>query len=366
VTRTIRLRFRRAADTSLIQIRPGGLAGLGRFVARAARPARVVLVTDARVDALYGGPAARSLRAAGLRVTVARIPRGERAKRTEHLERLWGAFARAGLTRADAVVALGGGVVGDLAGFAAATWLRGIAWVGVPTTLLAQVDSSVGGKTAIDLASGKNLAGAFHQPRAVLVDPEVLATLPVRERRAGLAEVVKTGMAVDAALFRWIEAHLAALAAGEPAALAHAVRAAIRAKTRIVLRDEREAGPRTALNFGHTAGHAIEAALGYRGLRHGEAVAIGMLIAAELSVREAGLAPESRDRLVRTLDALRLPRRMPALTIAALEDAMRVDKKRGARGTRWVLTPRVGHASLPRLMSGRLVRSVLIGAGARR
>lgn len=344
----------------------GGLAGLGPLVARTLAPARVMVVTDARVHGLYGRAVLRALRRAGLRATVVRVPRGERAKRPRHLERLWTAFARAGIERTDAVVALGGGVVGDLAGFAAATWLRGVAWVCVPTTLLAQVDSSVGGKTAIDLERGKNLAGAFHQPRAVLIDPEVLATLPARERRAGLAEVVKTGMAVDAALFRWTENHLEALAAGDPAALAQAVRASVRAKARVVMRDEREAGPRTALNFGHTAGHAIEAALGYRTLRHGEAVAIGMRIAGALSVRAAGLDPSACARLDAVLDALGLPLRMPPIRVAALERAMHADKKRAGGATRWVLTPRVGHASLPRLMNGRLVRSVLIGAGARR
>src|SRR5262249_19370122 len=160
-------------------------------------------------------------------------------------------------------------VVGDLAGFAAATWLRGVPWVSVPTTLLAQVDSGVGGKTAVDLPAGKNLVGAFHQPAGGLIDAGMLGTLPARQVRAGLAEVVKMGMAVDASLFRWCERNRAALARGDRAALAGAAERAVRAKARVVQRDEREAGPRTALNFGHTLGHALEAALGYRGLLHG-------------------------------------------------------------------------------------------------
>jgi 3-dehydroquinate synthase len=366
VPRLLNLRFRDRAASSIVRIETGGLDRLGTLVRRRVGPRRVLLVTDARVGALYGARARRSLVRAGVETHALRVPRGEAAKQPAQLARVWNACAAAGLGRGDAVVALGGGAVGDLAGFAAATWLRGVAWVCVPTTVLAQVDSSVGGKTAVDLAAGKNLAGAFHQPALVLVDPATLATLPARERRAGLAEVVKTGMAVDATLFRWIEARLSALAAGETRALAGAIERAVRAKARIVQRDEREAGLRTALNFGHTAGHAIEAALGYRRMRHGEAVAIGMRIAAALSVRAAGLRDAERARLDAVLDALRLPGRMPPLPLFALEKAMRMDKKRGTAGVRWVLTTRIGHASLPRLMTGGLVRSVLIEAGARR
>jgi 3-dehydroquinate synthase len=366
VPRLLNLRFRGRAASSIVRIETGGLDRLGTLVGRKLAPRRALLVTDARVGALYGTRVRRSLARAGIETEILRVPRGEAAKQPGQLARVWDACAGSGLGRGDAVVALGGGAVGDLAGFAAATWLRGVTWICVPTTVLAQVDSSVGGKTAVDLAAGKNLAGAFHQPALVLIDPATLATLPARERRAGLAEVVKTGMAVDVALFRWIEARLAALAAGEPSALTGAIERTVKAKARIVQHDEREAGPRTALNFGHTAGHAIEAALGYRRMRHGEAVAVGMRIAAALSVREAGLRDADRARLDAVLDALRLPGRMPPIPLAALEKAMRMDKKRGATGIRWVLTPRIGHASLPRLMTGRLVRSVLIEAGARR
>jgi len=306
------------------------------------------------------------LKRAGLDATTAVVPAGERSKRPEILSRLWRVCAAAGLERGDCVVALGGGVVGDLGGFAAATWLRGVAWVGVPTSLLAQVDSSVGGKTGIDLAAGKNLVGAFHQPAGVLVDSDLLQTLPVRERRAGLAEVVKVAMATDASMFRWMEREVRGLSEGRRDSLAEAVRRAIHAKLRVVRGDEREreGGRRTALNYGHTLGHALEAARGYRGVRHGEAVAIGMRVASALSVRLVALAPGERARLVALLDALRLPRRMPPTPLAALLEAMAHDKKRGASGTRWVLTPRVGHASVPRLISGRLVQAALREAGA--
>jgi 3-dehydroquinate synthase len=328
---------------------------------------RVALVTDARVGALYGEPARRALRRAGLAVTVLRVPRGERAKQSAELAKLWRALAAAGIGRHDVVVALGGGAVGDLAGFAAATWLRGVAWIGVPSTLLAQVDSSVGGKTAIDLPAGKNLVGSFHQPRGVLVDPALLDTLPARQLRAGLAEIVKVGMATDASLFRWLERESGRLAASEGAALELAVRKAIRAKARVVTRDEREreGGARTALNFGHTLGHAIEAALGFRGPLHGEAVAIGMRAAARISVAAAGLPLGSCARLDALLDELGLPRRLPRVPLARLVVMLARDKKRDASNVRWVLTPEIGRASVPRSISSRLMRAALLEAGAR-
>lgn len=361
------LRFAPGDIRSELHFQPGGLDRLGSLVARCTRAGRVFVVTDRRVNVLHAARAERSLRRAGLTVAKHVVPVGERSKSPRELARLWSALARAGVGRSDAVVALGGGVVGDLAGFAAASWLRGVAWVGVPTTLLAQVDSSVGGKTAVDLAEGKNLVGAFHQPSAVLLDADVLATLPVRHRRAGLAEVVKTGWAVDARLFRWIESHAAALARGERDALAEAVRRSALAKARVVMADEREreGGGRTALNFGHTLGHAIEAVLGYRRLLHGEAVAIGMRAAGELSVRQAGLDPAALARMNALLDAFDLPARIPALRLNALLDAIQNDKKRGPTGVRWVLTTHMGDASVPRVVSRSFVRAVLLAAGAR-
>ncbi|MBI1796641.1 MAG: 3-dehydroquinate synthase [Candidatus Eisenbacteria bacterium] len=361
---TIRVRYSAAPGASRIVIARGALDRLGPLV-RATGVARAAMIADPHVVRLHGGRALRSLRRAGIAADLVLVPRGERAKQAGVLARVWDRLAALGLGRRDAIVALGGGSVGDLAGFAAATWLRGVAWIGVPTTLLAQVDSSVGGKTAIDLAAGKNLVGAFHQPALVVADPEVLATLPARQRRAGLAEVVKMGFAVDAALFRWCERHAAALSAGTPRALAEAVRRAVAAKAKIVRDDEREreGGARTALNFGHTLGHAIEAALGYARIAHGEAVAIGMRAAARLSVAEAGLAERDRARLETLLDRLHLPRRMPPVAIARLENAMRHDKKR-ARGVRWVLTPRIGHASVPRPIDRRRMRAAMLEVGA--
>ena len=358
-------------ERSRIHIGRGSLAALGRLARRESGALRVAVVSDARVAALYGRAALGALRRAGIDGRLVIVPRGERAKQPAALARLWSRLADLRLGRRDAIVALGGGSVGDLAGFAAATWLRGVDWIGVPTTLLAQVDSSVGGKTGIDLDAGKNLAGAFHQPALVIADPDTLRTLPARQRRAGLAEVVKVAFATDARLFRRLERDAARLRAGDPAATLAAIRAAVRAKARIVQADEREreGGVRTALNFGHTLGHAIEAALGYRRLLHGEAVAIGMRAAARLSVRVARLPAAECVRLEALLDRLGLPRTMPPLRTARLHAAMRLDKKRDkkrANVTRWVLTPRMGHASVPRPIDRRLIQAAMLEVGARR
>jgi len=365
--RAITIRYPGRGVASRFVVEPGGLDRLGASL-RAFRGRRAIVVSEPRVAALYSGRALASLARGGIEAALVCVPNGERAKTARHLGRLWDEFARCGLGRTGVVIALGGGAVGDLAGFAAATWLRGVEWVVVPTSLLAQVDSSVGGKTALDLVAGKNLAGAFHQPAAVIADPTVLATLPSRHLRAGLAEVVKMGMAVDAGLFRIVERDAAALLARDPAALAEAVERSVRAKARITRGDEREreGGARTALNLGHTLGHALEASLGYRGLLHGEAVAIGLRVAARLSVECAGLATSARARQDALLDRLGLPERVPGLSIATLVDAMRHDKKGRNGKIRWVLTPRIGHASVPRLIPSRRVEAALLDAGARR
>jgi 3-dehydroquinate synthase len=359
------IRYPASTVRSHVHVARGSLDRLGGLARRAVPSARAVVISDARVASLYGARALRSLRRAGFATDLVTVPRGEAAKQPAVLVRLWNRLVTLGVGRRDLLVALGGGSVGDVAGFAAATWLRGVPWAVVPTTLLAQVDSSVGGKTGVDLAMGKNLVGAFHQPALVVADPGTLASLPPRQLRSGLAEVVKMGMAVDAKLFRWVEAHAPSLAAGDPAALAAAVRSSIAAKARVVSGDEREreGGRRTALNFGHTLGHAIEAAHRYRGVTHGEAIAIGMRAAASLSVRLAGLPERDRGRLEALLDRLRLPRRMPATEAALLFAAMRHDKKRAGE-VRWVLTPHMGHASVPRPIDRRFVLSAMLEVGA--
>ena len=246
--------------------------------------------------------------------------------------------------RSTTMIALGGGVVGDLAGFAAAIYQRGMPFVQVPTTLLAQVDSSVGGKTAVNHPLGKNMIGAFWQPRAVLIDTACLRTLPERELAAGIAEVVKTAAIRDEGFFAWLEREMEPLAAREPDALAHAILASCRIKADVVAADERETGERALLNFGHTFGHAIETAAGYGTWLHGEAVAAGMVLASRLSTRVCGLPAADAERLVALLARARLPLAPPAMPLARWLDLMGRDKKVEAGRLRFVLLEALGRA----------------------
>jgi len=311
---------------------------------------RAVIVTDRTVADLHLAALARSLDDADIAHHAIILPPGEETKDFVHFASLTDEILARGIERRTMLVALGGGVVGDLAGFAAATLLRGIDFVQVPTTLLAQVDSSVGGKTGIDTRHGKNLIGAFHQPRLVLADGDALATLPARELAAGYAEIVKYGLIRDAAFFAWLEANGAMLLAGDAAARRHAVVASCRAKAAVVAADERESGERELLNLGHTFGHALEAATGFGSvLLHGEAVAIGMVLAFEFVMR-GGLCPAAdTERLRRHLAASGLPTAIPKpngrpLAAESLLAAMGKDKKvRGGRIT-LVLPRRIGEA----------------------
>jgi 3-dehydroquinate synthase len=314
---------------------------------RAGSPAAVV--TDPVVGAFYRDRlmAALAKGAPGLRVAWIEVPAGEGAKRLSELERLYHQFAGVPLDRRSVVVAFGGGVVGDLAGFAAATYLRGIDLIQVPTTLLAQVDASVGGKTGIDLPEGKNLVGAFHQPRRVIADLETLQTLPAAQLRAGLAEVIKYGVIADPSLLDILEAQREPILAGEPAALEELVVRSCRIKAEVVAGDERETGRRAILNFGHTIGHALEAATGYGEYLHGEAVAIGMVAAARLSCRLAGLPAGEARRLEELMRAYGLPSapRKPVAPERLLEAARR-DKKARAGDVHFVLANRLGEVDL--------------------
>ena len=275
------------------------------------------------------------------------IEDGEQHKTFENAGRVLDALARLGANRDATLIALGGGVIGDLGGFAAACWMRGIDFVQMPTTLLAMVDSSVGGKTGVNLAAGKNLVGAFHQPRAVVIDTSTLATLPEREFLAGLAEVVKYGAIGDAAFFAWLETHADALLVRDATALEAAIASSCRHKAGVVARDERELGERALLNFGHTFGHALEVEAGYGEILHGEAVAIGMLLAARLSSRLGLAAAADAERLQALLQRLKLPTRIPpGLQPRRLLERMRLDKKSVSGQLRLVLWRGIGQAEV--------------------
>ena len=306
---------------------------------------RAAVVTCGPVAALHLAPLAAGLREAGLQVHDVVVPDGEEAKTLETLAAVYHRFAAMGLGRDDVVVALGGGVVGDLAGFAAATWHRGVAVVQVPTTLLAQVDAAIGGKTAVNLPEGKNLVGAFHQPLGVVVDIAVLATLPVRERVSGLGEVAKYGFIADPAVLTLLEQQPHAAVRGDVDLLGEVVRRGIAVKARVVAADEREAVDRALLNYGHTVGHAIEALTGYGAYRHGEAVALGMVAAARLGERlgvsEVGLA----GRTTALLGPLGLPTGGLQLDPATVWALLTRDKK-ARDGVRFVLCRSPGDAVL--------------------
>jgi len=304
------------------------------------------IVTNATVGPLYADALERTLVQAGARTLRIVLPDGESHKDWQTLDRIFAALLETRADRGTVLVALGGGVAGDMAGFAAATYQRGIVHLQVPTTLLAQVDSSVGGKTAINHPLGKNMIGAFHQPVAVVADTATLATLPPRELAAGLAEVAKYGAIHDLAFLEWIEAHAGALVARDAAALAHVIQRSCEIKAEIVAADERESGARALLNFGHTFGHAIESAEGYGTWLHGEAVAAGMAMAARFSSRLGRLPAPDAERLIALLEALGLPVQPPRIAPEVWLRYMGRDKKNEAGRITLILLDALGRAAI--------------------
>lgn len=281
-----------------VHIGQGVLSTLAQETVRlAGKVSRVFLVTSPDIDRLWSAPIRQGFAAQGLQVETLHVPVGEQQKRLGTLERLCEELASHGADRDSLLIALGGGVIGDLTGFLAAVYMRGIRFVQVPTTLLAQVDSSVGGKTGVNLAAGKNLVGSFYHPLAVFADIDTLATLPQRELRAGLQESVKAGVIRDPALFDYMEANEERILSGDAEALLHVVEASVRMKAEVVGEDEREHGLRMILNFGHTVGHAIEAATGYKALLHGEAIGWGMVAAVRLAQARGVLPNEDAERI---------------------------------------------------------------------
>lgn len=338
-----RVRVALAARSYSVTISPRGADLVARTLARLQR--RWVVVTDRQVAGCVWREIERALARRGIDAPPPLlVPAGEQAKSLATLERVVTAMLRRGLDRESVVIALGGGSVSDLAGFAAATYMRGIDWIAVPTTLLAMVDASIGGKTAVDVDATKNIVGAFHQPIAVLAGTDFLRTLPARERRSGMGEVVKYAMIADRNLFALLEKSRTSWKKPRPTADAHLVRRCVRIKSRYVAADERESGARAALNFGHTLGHVLERRGGWT---HGEAVALGMLAACDLAVELKIASPEVRARLKCLLDGLGLPtqvQRVPAP--AVVRRLLRRDKKARDGAPRFVLTPAIGTVSV--------------------
>jgi len=320
----------------------GALATVGTELAKRGVGRKVVLVSDAAIARLHAEPVVRGLGQAGFDIAQVSVPGGEQAKRLDVVSDLWDRLLDTGCDRTSTVVALGGGAVGDVAGFAAATYMRGMNLVQVPTTLLAQVDASIGGKTAIDHPRGKNLIGAFHQPRIVIVDPATLTTLPQREFRSGLAEVIKHGIVLDAAYFADLETSIPALLERDLATLERVVAGSCRLKAGVVERDEQEAELRWVLNYGHTVGHALEAATGFRRWAHGEAISLGIAAEARLAERLGIGSPATTERQMRLLSAVGLPVYGLQVDPATVVEAMSRDKKSRDGRVPFVLAPEIG------------------------
>ncbi|GER81474.1 hypothetical protein KTAU_01130 [Thermogemmatispora aurantia] len=346
----------------------GGLGRLPAYLARLELPRRVFLLSDQHVYDLYGPPLLRTLRRAGWSASSYVLPAGEASKSLQQLSAIYDWLVEQRAERREALLALGGGVVGDLVGFAAATYLRGVPLVQLPTSLLAQVDAAIGGKTGINHPRGKNLIGAFYQPRLVLADPATLLTLPERERTEGWAEVVKYGMILDAELFTLLETHAAALRdfSLPPASLlAQIIARCIALKAAVIEEDEREQGRRAILNYGHTLGHALENVTGYGEWLHGEAVALGMVAAAELACQAGFLAREEAERQRALLAALGLPTAYHGKPqTEALLAAIRLDKKVAQKQVRWIMPRRIGEVfqtTLPDELVSKVVYSLFGG-----
>jgi len=323
----------------------------------------IYIVTNTTVAPLYTARLTKTLETFGKVVRTITLPDGESYKDWKNLQLIFDDLLKFGADRQTMLVALGGGVIGDMTGFAAASFMRGIRFIQVPTTLLAQVDSSVGGKTGINHPLGKNMIGAFHQPVAVIADLNTLKTLPSRELSAGLAEVVKHGAIADAQFLDWIEANAAALLACDTTALGHAVLRSCEIKSAVVSADEREGGIRATLNFGHTFGHAIEAGLGYGEWLHGEAVGCGMVMGADLSHRLNHISKPELERLTRIIQSMNLPIVPPKFGAARYMELMQVDKKTEGGQIRYVVLEKIGRAQI-QSVADTLVLETLTSTGA--
>jgi 3-dehydroquinate synthase len=318
----------------------------------------IYIVTNTTVAPLYAERLKKTLEKLGKPVITIILPDGESYKDWKNLQLIFDGLLKFGADRQTMLVALGGGVIGDMTGFAAASFMRGIRFIQVPTTLLAQVDSSVGGKTGINHPLGKNMIGAFHQPAAVIADLNTLKTLPARELSAGLAEVVKHGAIADAEFLSWIESHAQALLACDTIAMAHAVLRSCEIKSAVVSADEREGGIRATLNFGHTFGHAIEAGMGYGAWLHGEAVACGMVMGADLSRRLSFITQDEVNRLTKIIQSMNLPTNPPKFGAQRFMELMQVDKKTEGGQIRYVVLEKIGKAQIKSVPDAQVIETL--------
>ena len=353
------VRVELGTDSYTIYIGHGLEDQLVRFVQGAGFSTRALLVTDSNVGTYYARQVMQLLQTAGLEPVLAEVPAGESTKCLEQAERLYTACIEAGMDRRSPVFALGGGVVGDLAGFVAATYMRGVPFVQLPTSLLAQVDSSVGGKVAVNHVLGKNLIGAFYQPQAVFIDLKCLHSLPSREIYTGLGEIIKYGVIYDAAFFRYLEEHQKEVLSLAPAAAAHIIARSCEIKAAVVSQDEKESGLRRILNFGHTIGHTIEKETGYVRYNHGEAVAIGMAGAADISV-QLGLIPQSAaDRVETLIHDLHLPLQAAGCSVDGMYQDIFHDKKTVGGRVNWVLLQDIGKVCVRNDVPEQVVRAAM-------
>ncbi len=345
-----------------VTIQPHGLQQLGHYCQDLKLGKKIVVVSNPVIFKHYGQTVVDALVAAGFAVTTCLLPAGERYKTLASVQKIYDVAIEQRLERSSTLLALGGGVIGDMTGFAASSWLRGINFIQVPTTLLAMVDASIGGKTGVNHPQGKNLIGAFYQPRLVMIDPEVLRTLPSREWRAGMAEVIKYGIIWDAELLQMLEqaSQLDRLSQVSPNLLAEILRRSAQSKVDVVSQDEKEGGLRAILNYGHTIGHAIESLTGYKVVNHGEAVAIGMVAAGQLAVRLELWTAADAARQDAVIKKTGLPTMLPlGLKISEIVTALSLDKKVQSGQVRFVLPTKVGAAIVTDQVTDQAVRDIL-------
>jgi 3-dehydroquinate synthase len=336
------------------------LSRSSKILGEVLKPSRIVVVTHPSIRSLYGDRLVSSFVQDKISTDIIEVPEGERSKSLQQAEKIYDRLMEINSDRKTLLVALGGGVIGDLTGFVAATYQRGIPFMQVPTTLLSQVDSSVGGKTAVNHPRGKNMIGAFYQPCLVLIDLATLKTLPDNEFRAGLAEIIKHGVITDPELFQYLEDHVDQIQKKDPDCLEHIITTSCAIKAKVVERDERESHYRMILNFGHTFGHAVESLTGYSTFIHGEAVAMGMVKAADLSVLTGRCSEEVAKRIVKLLDRFGLPTRLPDLEPRAMVESMQRDKKTIHKKLRFVLIKEIGSVEIVDTVSEEDVLQVLM------